>query len=619
MQPLEESNKPNPSFIKRFFSVFAYTQAAIKLVWSTNREMTLCLSVLTLIVGILPAIAAYLGKLIVDSVVAAMQIFSQVGDVSLMPVLFYVGLEALTMIGLSGAQRGTSYMQSIFRALLGQRVNEMILQKALILNLKDFEDAEFYDKLTRARREASSKPLSLVNRTFDLVKNGIALTSYAFLLSHFSVWAVLLLIIGGIPSFIVETKFSSDAFRLFHWRSPETRMQFYLETLIAREDSVKEVKLFQLGEKLLQRYKDIFIKLFSEDKKLFIRKDLWGFLIGLLSTATFYGAYTWVVLAAIYGKISLGEMTMYLLIFKQGQGAVTNALSAISGMYEDNLYLSNLYEYLDQPTSENTLIYKNANKKVGPQPNDGIRFENVTFTYEGAKEPSLKNISFHIKPGQSLALVGENGAGKTTIIKLLTRLHTPSKGAIFLDGLDLQEWELNTLQRRIGVIFQDFVRYQLKVGENIGAGDVDFFEDESRWQQSAIKGMAAPFIDKMKHHYHTQLGRWFQGGMELSTGQWQKIALSRAFMRENADILVLDEPTASMDAAAEANIFEHFQELSRNKITILISHRFSTVRMASQVIVIDNGNVIEQGDHESLMQQNGHYAHLFQLQARGYQ
>lgn len=617
MQPLEEIKKSNKSFINRFFSVFSHTNAAVRLVWSTSKIMTVILLFLTLLTGIFPAVAAYIGKLIVDSVVTAMQVFAGGDQVTLMPVLVFVGLEALTMIGLSGAQRGTSFIQSIFRALLGQRVNEMILEKALTLNLSDFEDAEFYDKLTRARREASSRPLSLVKRTIDLIKNGVALASYAFLLFQFSIWAVVLLIIGGLPSFIVETKFSNDAFRLFHWRSPETRMQFYLETLIAREDSVKEVKLFQLGQKLLQRYKDIFTKLFAEDKKLFIRKDLWGFLIGLLSTMTFYGAYTWVVLATIYGKISLGEMTMYLLVFKQGQGAVTNSLSAISGMYEDNLYLSNLYDYLEHPTSER-LLSGTTLKTQGPKPQEGIRFENVSFTYEGALEPSLMNVSFHLKPGESLALVGENGAGKTTIIKLLTRLHTPTEGTIFLDGLDLREWDLNALQRRVGVIFQDFVRYQLQVGENIGAGDVDYFEDESKWHASAVKGMAAPFIEKMKKDYHTQLGRWFQDGIELSTGQWQKIALSRAFMRDQADVLVLDEPTASMDAGAEAKIFEHFQELSKNKMTILISHRFSTVRMADHVIVIDNGQIIERGNHRELMTLNGHYAHLFKLQAKGY-
>ena len=468
--------------------------------------------------------------------------------------------------------------------------------------------------MTQARREASSRPLSLVNRTFGLVQNAISLTSYAVLLFAFSPWAVIILIGAGLPSFFAEAKFSGDAFRLFRWRSPETRMQMYLETVIAREDSVKEVKLFGLGPRLLQRYRDIFRKLFTEDRRLTLRRDSWGFVLGLLSTGAFYGAYAWIVVTTINGGITLGAMTMYLVLFRQGQAAVSASLSAISGMYEDNLYLSNLYEYLGQPVPKSQ-----GEATHGPEPERGLEFRNVSFAYPGSKTKALNDVSFQIAPGESLALVGENGSGKTTLIKLLTRLYEPTEGSIFLDGLNLMDWDVETLRQRTGVIFQDFGRYQFSVGENIGAGDVRHIGDADRWATAAETGMAAPFIEDMPEGYDTQLGRWFKGGRELSGGQWQKIALSRAFMRSDADILVLDEPTAAMDAASEAAIFDHFQSQSGTKMTILISHRFSTVRAADRIIVIHDGEILEQGNHDSLLAEDGQYAALFRLQAKGYQ
>jgi ATP-binding cassette subfamily B protein len=288
-------------------------------------------------------------------------------------------------------------------------------------------------------------------------------------------------------------------------------------------------------------------------------------------------------------------------------------LTAVGGMYEDNLYLSTLYEYL-----ETEVILPTGSSVRGPHPEDGIRFEDVTFTYPGTQEAALENITLHLVPGTSLALVGENGSGKTTLIKLLTRLYAPTSGRILLDGQDLAEWDEAALRERIGVIFQDFARYQLLVGENVGAGDERYFEDEERWRAAAVKGRASDFIDTLPAGYQTQLGKWFKDGRELSGGQWQKIALSRAFMRSRADILVLDEPTAAMDAQAEAEVFEHFRQLARERITILISHRFSTVRMADQIVVLNNGHIIERGSHEELMQLHGRYAQLFTLQARGY-
>ncbi len=610
----EPPDDPSVGPIQRFFSVFRYSRRAMELVWETSRPLTLALAALTLAAGILPAAIAWVGQLIVDAVVAAIAVSSAGGEPPLDTLLRYVLLEGVIVAMLAGVQRAINACRSLLRALLGQRVNVMILQKALTLQLSDFEDSEFYDKLTRARREASSRPLSLVNRTFDLVQNMISLLSYGLILVQFSPWAVLVLALAGVPVFIAETKFSGDAFRLFRWRSPDTRMQIYLETVLAREDSVKEVKLFQLGPKLLQRYRDIFTKLFGEDRRLTIRRDSWGFVLGLLGTAAFYGAYAWIAIATVNTRITLGQMTMYLMLFRQGQSAVSAILASIGGMYEDNLYLSILYEYLEQEISG-----VSGSALAGPDPADGLRFEQVSFTYRGADRPALNQIDLHLKPGQTLALVGQNGSGKTTLIKLMSRLYEPHAGRILLDGLDLREWDVEALRRRIGVIFQDFVRYQFTVGENIGIGDVRHFDEHGRWEAAAESGMAAPFIEAMPQRYGTQLGRWFQGGRELSMGQWQKVALSRAFMRRDADILVLDEPTAAMDAEAEASIFEHFSKLSSNRMVVLISHRFSTVRMADQIILIQDGQLMEQGTHEQLMAQDGRYASLFNLQAQGYQ
>jgi ATP-binding cassette subfamily B protein len=600
----------NVSFATRAAGIFGYSRRAMELVWTTSPRLTLALAFLTLIAGVLPAAIAYVGQLIVDGVVAAMS----ESDPDTRRVIWLIALEALIVVFVAASQRGISASQSLLRALLGQRVNVMILEKALTLQLSHFEDSEFYDKLTQARREASSRPLSLVNRTFGLVQNAISLSSYAVLLFVFSPWAVLILIFAGLPSFIAEAKFSGDAFKLFRWRSPDTRMQIYLESVIAREDGVKEVKLFQLGPRLLQRYRDIFDKLFVEDRRLTIRRDTWGFILGLVSTAAFYGAYAWIVISTINGEITLGAMTMYLVLFRQGQSAVAAILSSISGMYEDNLYLSNLYEYLEQPVPGRL-----GDAIAGTDPSRGLEFEHVSFSYPGADRKALDDISLQIRPGQSLALVGENGSGKTTLIKLLTRLYEPTEGKIFLDGIELHDWDVEALRQRIGVIFQDFGRYQFSVGENIGAGDVRHIDDPERWEKAAQTGMAAPFIEDMPEGYETQLGRWFKGGRELSGGQWQKIALSRAFMRTDADILVLDEPTAAMDAASEAAIFDHFRSQSHNKMTILISHRFSTVRAADHIIVIHNGEIVEQGNHNSLLASNGQYASLFKMQAKGYQ
>jgi ATP-binding cassette subfamily B protein len=585
----------------------------VELVWTTSRPLTLALVVLTLAAGALPAAVAYVAALVVDAVVAELGQFQRTGDAGKNGLFVLVSAEAALVLAMAAVHRGIGLCQALLRAQLGQRVNVLILEKALTLELGQFEDSEFYDKLTRARREASVRPLSRVMRCFALAQNLISLVSYATLLARFSPWAVLGLVVAGLPAFFAEAKFSGDAFRLFRWRAPEARLQAYLETVLAREDHAKEVKLFELGPLLLERYRAIFRMLYAEDRALAIRRDLWGLALGMLGTLTVYAAYCWIALAAVVARISIGQMTMYLALFRNGQAAVSGSLNAIGGMYEDNLYLSTLYEYLETPVTVSS-----GRALSGSDPTQGIRFEDVSFTYPGANEPVLQNITLALEPGQSLALVGENGSGKTTMIKLLTRLYRPSSGRILLDGTDLDDWDESALRRRIAVIFQDFARYQMLVGENVGVGDVRAFEDEERWRVAAEQGRATDMIQSLPEGYRTQLGKWFKNGRELSGGQWQKIALSRAFMRRDADILVLDEPTAAMDAAAEAAVFEHFQALTLGRMAILISHRFSTVRMADRIAVIEGGRIVEQGSHDELMQQEGRYARLFSLQARGY-
>ncbi len=556
---------------------------------------------------------AWVGKLIVDGVVQQMELSRGGTAADYWSVLRFVLLEGCIIALLNVSQRGINACQSLLRAQLGFRVNEMILEKALTLDLNQFEDFEFYDKLQRARREASRRPLSLVMRSFALMQQLISLVSFSILIAQFSIWAMVLLFLAGLPAFVAETKFSGDAFRLFRFRAPEAREQNYLETVISREDHVQEVKLFGLGPMLLQRYRDIFNKIYKEDRALTLRRESWGLGLTLIGTSALYSAYAWIVVAAVNVVITLGDMTMYLMLFRRGQAAVSAGLGSIGGMYDDNLYLTNLYEYLEQVPMKG-----HGHALQGPQPEDGIRIEHLSFQYPGAPEATLTDINLHIRPGESLALVGENGAGKSTLIKLLCGFYSPNSGRVLLHGRDVRDWEPEALHRTIGVIFQDFNRYQFTVGENIGVGDVDGFHDQDRWQEAARKGMATPFIDKLPEGFDTQLGSWFKGGKELSTGQWQKIALSRAFMRQNAEVLVLDEPTAAMDAAAEAELFDYFREHTQGRIAVLISHRFSTVRQADRIAVLENGKIIECGSHEELLGDNGLYAKLFLLQAEGY-
>jgi ATP-binding cassette subfamily B protein len=608
------TEKSSNGAVSRFLGVFRYSAVAMRIVWDTSAPLMITMALTTLIVGLLPAAIASVGGLFVDAVAGALGSTGDAAETAKSEALTFVFIEVGLVLLMTAAQQANTVCQAVLRVLLGNKINVMILEKALTLELAHFEDAEYYDKLVRARREASSRPLSLVTKTFDLLRNVISLVAIGAFLFQFSPYAVLLLSIAGVPAFIAEAKFSGEAFRVNKRRSAERRMQIYLEMVLTREDGVKEVKLLQLGKLFLQRYIDIFLAIYKEDRSLVLRRGVWGYGLGIIASGAFYFAYGWVGFAAIAGAITIGQMTMYIAQFRLGQGAVTSSLTSVNGMYEDNLYLSNLTEYLDHEVPE-----QSGTMLAGPMPKDGILFENVSFFYPGSDVPALDNVSLHITPGESLAIVGENGSGKTTLIKLLTRLYTPTQGQILLEGLPLQDWDIDTLRRKIGVIFQDFARYQLIVGENIGIGDADNLDSEDEIEIAAKKGMADEFVRDLPSGYKTQLGTWFKDGKELSGGQWQKVALSRAFMRNKADILILDEPTAAIDAKAEADIFAHFAELTANRISIIISHRFSTVRRADHIIVLEKARIMEQGSHEALLELGGQYATLFRLQAEGYQ
>lgn len=596
---------------RKRYRAFHCAGRALVLVWNTSCPLTVAMLGLVIVGGALPAAIAYVAALIVDTVAEALRagVSDQQTTRAMLLVLSEGGLVAAT----AGVQRAQSMCQTLMRAKLSQRVYELILQKALTLELAQFENSEFYDKLIRAYQGAINRPMSLVERVFGLAQNAVALVSLGALIISLSPWAPVLLVAGGAPAFLADAKFSGETFRLFEWRAPETRRKAYLAAVLTRDDYAKEVLLFGLGQPLLHRYRDIYRKLYREDRNLTIRRDTVGILLGILGACVLYGAYAWVVIAALAATISIGQMAMYLMLFRQGQATVSAALKGLGGMYEDNLYIATLYDLLDTPVS-----IEKEGARVGPQPGDGIRFENVTFAYPNSDRPVLVDVNLHIRPGESLSLVGENGSGKTTLIKLLSGLYRPTGGRVLLDGLDLRGWDVVALRARVSVVFQDFVHYQFLLGENIGVGDVSRFENEAGWREAGERVQLDAVVKQMPHGYRTQLGRWFDDGRELSGGQWQRVALARAVMRNKADILILDEPTAAMDARAEAEIFECFRSLAEGRTTILISHRFSTARLADRIAVLKGGQIIELGSHEELVQSKGHYNELFELQASAY-
>ncbi len=586
---------------------------SLALAWQANRVATVGMAIVTLLAAALPAAQAWVGKLIVDTVVDAINnaLPVQVGLKATLPfLLIEFGLITLGTI----LSQSRSLLDHMLNARLGHTINTAIIRKALALDLHYFEDADFYDKLQNARREADYRALSIINTSFLLVQNVITLASFAVLLLAFSPLITLVLFGATIPAFIAQTRYSSLHFRLLTWRAPEFRRMQYLEYLLTVDNSVKEVKLFGLGEPLLKRYHDMFWKFYREDASLARRRSLVSMFWALVSTASYYGAYAWIVWQTIGGVITLGDMTLYLALFRQSQGTFQGLFDNIGHIYESGLFMGNLFGFLGLVPQ----MPQMAQAQRVPRPiMHGIEFRDVSFRYAGREDWALRHVNLYIAPGEKLALVGANGAGKTTLIKLLTRLYDPTEGQILLDGVDLREYDLDDLRECIGVIFQDFVRYHSTARENVGFGQIKALENEARVVAAAERSGADEVIVELPEGYNTMLGRWFEKGFELSGGQWQKLALGRAFMRDG-EVLVLDEPTAALDAEREYEIFQRFRDLTAGKIALLISHRFSTVRMADRIAVLDHGQVTELGTHLELLQRDGTYARLFSLQAEGY-
>jgi ATP-binding cassette subfamily B protein len=591
---------------------FAHTPQALKLVWQANPIATVGLAFLTLAGALLPATQAWVGKLIVDGVVASIQGGHDAEQVR--SVFYYLVLELMLFLLSTAINHSRRLIQQLIQLQLANRIRAEIIRKALTLDLAFFEHPDYYDRLQNARREGSYKPVELINDTFQIVQNAITLVSFAVLMLRFSPWLVPILLATSIPAFIAEKRFSEQGFRLLTRRAPETRQINYLARLLTEDSAAKEIKLFNLGDKLLERYTTLFAKFFAEDKSLAVRRAAVGFSLGLIATMGFYGSYAWIVWRTVQGIISLGDMTLYLTIFRQGQSTFQSILAAVGNIYENNLFMANYFEFLDlEPQMRVTAPPKKLPVKIVV----GIEFCGVGFRYPESEEWVLRDVDLTIRPGEKIALVGHNGAGKTTLIKLLSRLYDPTEGVILLDGIDLRDIDPLELRQKIGVIFQDFVRYHLPARENIGFGQIEAADEMEKIIESARKSGAHSIIENLPEGYETMLGRWFHGGHELSLGQWQRIALARAFMRD-AEILVLDEPTASLDAQTEYEIFRHFQELTEGKMAILISHRFSTVRMADRIVVIENGRIAEIGSHQDLLRREGIYARLFSMQAEGY-
>lgn len=572
--------------------------------WHSSRSAAAALLVLSILSAGLPLLVAYIGKASVDAVVVH----------NGARALGLVKLELLLVAVLVGVSRVSGLLRSLLGTQLALSINAQILSKALTLELLHFQDPEFYDRLTRARREASTRPLAMATELLSILQGLLTLTGFAGLLFSFSSLAVLVLILAALPAVAVEVRFSKAVFALRNLRAAEMRRLSYIEYLLASDEHAKEVMTLGLGPLLLERYRSLGEQIYREDRALSIRRAVWGMFLSQLGTLSFYACYLFIVGLAAASRITIGEMTLYVVAFRQGQQAFQSLLLSFGVLHEHDLYISNLLDFLTSETPQ-----RGPQKRLAPAKTEqGIRFQGVGFRYPGQARYALRNIDLFIPAGRSLALVGENGAGKSTFIKLLTGLYEPTEGQVLIDGIEVRSLPKEVLRQRIAVVFQDFNQYQVSVRENVGYGSPPHLPDRERVERALSRGGALEFVGTLPDGIDTQLGRYFQNGVELSGGQWQRIALARAFMREEADILILDEPTAAIDAAAEKQLFERFRRLSAGRTSVLISHRFPTVRMADHIVVVESGQILEQGTHEELLTQGGKYASMFHLQADGY-
>jgi ATP-binding cassette subfamily B protein/ATP-binding cassette subfamily C protein len=595
-------------------TVFRQVPGTLRLVREADPRGAVTVAALTLVLALLPAAIAWVGKLIVDGVVLAARTGAPADRAE---VAWLVAAELGLMSVQLAAGRLLGLRRELLRGALGNRVNERILEKALELELRHFEDAAVYDKMQNARREASARPLSLVMQVFGVAQNLVTLAALSGLLLRLSPASVLVIVAASVPAFLAEARLSGDSFRLWTWRAPEGRRLNYLEWILTRDSHVKEVKLFHLGPLVLDRYRALFRKFFDEDRRLAVRRLRAGLAFGALSLVAFYGMYALMAQRAARAEITLGDLALYIAVFRQGQGAVQAILQGVGAMYEDALFMSGLFDYLAIPTGGEAPRALPPRAPPRGRPAE-VEFRDVSFRYPGREDWALRGLTLTLAPGEKLGLVGENGAGKSTLVKLLMRLYDPTEGEIRYGGVDLRDMDPRDLRERIGAVFQDFVRYQFSAAENIGVGSPEHVEDRVRIARAARQGGAASLVEGLPRGYDTVLGGWFESGHEISAGQWQKLAVARAFMREDAEVLVFDEPTAAIDAEAENELFRRFQALAAERTAIVISHRFSTVRVADRIAVLHGGVLDEVGSHRELVARGGRYARLFGLQAAGY-
>lgn len=603
------SESSSPSTATRFLQVIANTPKLIHLVWQAAPGWLLLMLLVTLLGSLIPVAQLYLNKLIVDQVVASL---SQSTSWRYLLGLISIGL-GLT-VGEGAVNQGKFYVNQVLSDRFTLYANDILLQQATRLDLAHFELPEFYDTLSRAQQSGSNYPVRVLSNFTNLTGQLITFAGLITLLLSFNPMILVLLALTALPVLSVGVNFSGRRFWMLRRQTQSGRLASYLQRVLTEQEFVKEVRLFNLGDHLLNQWRTIRSEFNRESAQLAAKQAGMQFAIELIANLGFYGAYAWVVFQTIQRVISVGDLTMYSGAFQRAQTAMQMTLYYLASVYENNLFVSQYFEFLDlQPA-----VVTPPSARSFPVPiQKGLELRHVTFTYPGTDTPTLHDLNLTVEPGESIALVGENGAGKTTFLKLLTRFYDVQQGTIAIDGIPLEEFDLTELRRNVGVVFQDFARYNLSVQENIGFGDLTHLNNLSRIDQAVQQAGANDLITSLGSGYQTILGKTFPDSTELSGGQWQKIGLSRAFMSA-AQILILDEPTAALDAIAEYDLFQRFRQLTQDKMTFLVSHRFSTVRMADRIVVLEQGRIVEVGSHAELMQQNGLYKQMFLLQASSY-
>jgi len=581
----------------------------LRVVWETSPALVVTSIVLRLFRGLLPLAMLWVSKLILDAVVGRISR----GTGTLASIWKLVALE----LGLAVASDIFSRINTLCDSLLGDRftnrVSLRLMEHADRLDLAFFEDPLFYDKLERARRQTTGR-LGLLAALLSTGQDLLSLVSLSAGLIVFSPWLMVLLIAAVIPAFLGETHFTTLAYSVLYRRTPERRQLDYLRLLGASAQSAKEVKIFGLGSYLARRYHRLSEEIYDENKGLAIRRAIVGSGLNLISTGGYYGAYVVVLVRTLAGAISIGTFTFLTGAFSRSRTYIERILSSFNDISEQAMFLTDLFDFFKMEPGIQSL----HSALPAPRPiRTGFDFRNVSFAYPGSDRFVVRNINFQLHPAEKVALIGENGAGKTTLVKLLARLYDPTEGQILLDGIDLREYDVDDLRREIGVIFQDYMRYDMLVRENIGFGKIEALAEEERIESAARKSLAYKVIDRLPNRFEHMLGRRFEGGADLSGGEWQKFALARAYMRDG-QLLILDEPTATLDARAEYEVFLRFADLTRGRMAVLISHRFSTTRMADRILVLADGVIQEQGTHQQLVALGGRYAELFELQAAGY-